>query len=112
MDTSIVQPAGHLVGAGRDQFGALAQATLKSFGATGVESTTARNGVQSGHGAIDLVQVFAVTFHVGDRGHQARGVGVSRVVDDLVHRADFGHAPRIQNRHNGRRFRQSRPCHA
>ena len=58
-----------------------------------------RDGVQARHGAVDLVQTFAVTVHVGDRGHQACGVRVSRVVDDLVHRADFGHAPGVQHGH-------------
>ena len=57
------------------------------------------DGVQARHGPIDLVQPFTVTVHVGDRGHQACGVRVGRVVDDLMHRADFGHTPGVQHGH-------------
>jgi hypothetical protein len=41
-------------------------APIKSLGATRVEGTPLGDGIQSRHGAIDLVQALAVDFHVGD----------------------------------------------
>jgi len=86
-------------GAGRQQVGTLRTAAVKHAVATRVEGAAGRNGVQAGHGPVDLVQAVAVHAHVGNAGHEATGVGVGRLVDHLVHRADFGHAAGVHHGH-------------
>ena len=74
-------------------------AAFKHLGAARVESAARRNGVQARHGAVNLVEPLAVLRDVGNRRHQAFGVGVRGVVDHLVHRANFSDAPGVHHGH-------------
>ena len=84
---------------GVEQVGPLATAAVEGARAARVVGAAARNGVQARHGAVDLVEAFAVHRHVGDGGHQARGVGVRGLMDHLVHRADLGDAAGVHHGH-------------
>ena len=75
----------------------LAAAALVGMRAARVEGAAGGNGVEAGHGTVDLVQALAVLRHVGYGGHQTHRVRVGGVVDDLVYRADLGDAARIHH---------------
>src|SRR5207249_1233884 len=66
-----VQPACSLGAAGTHQDRALTPATFVHRVAAWSERTTRRDGIQAGHGSIDLSQHLAILRDIGYRGHQA-----------------------------------------
>src|SRR6185312_677981 len=73
-----MQPAGRGARARGQQLGALDGATLEPPRAAWVERAAGRNGVQARHGALDLGETpVALRCDLGNRAHQAGGVGVA-----------------------------------
>ena len=75
-----------------------------------VEGAARRDRGKPRHRAGDLDQARGVAGERRDRAHQALGVGVQRVLHDILHRADFGDPAGIHHRDAVARFRRSRPC--
>src|SRR3954470_1434237 len=83
----IVEMTGDVLAAVADRLGTLDPATLERERAAWVEGAARRNRGEPRHRARDLREPHAVPGKGGDRAHQALGIGMQRMLHDVLHRA-------------------------
>src|SRR5258706_3394616 len=93
-----VQPAGGECLRSRQQVGTFDLAAVEHARAARVERAPGRDRVEPRHRSLDLRQALELLADGGNRAHKSCGVGMLRVVDDFLHRADLDDPPRVHDR--------------
>src|SRR5512141_2641775 len=87
---SVVEMTGHGLRAMPDRLRPFDAAAIEYEWTTRVERAARRDRGKPRHRAWNLHQADGIAAERRDRAHQSLGIGMQRVLHDILHRADFG----------------------